>query len=84
MSYRDEYALVPDVPTDAEPDPNWAALADGRTALLPGSYMPPPMAGAQSPWRRFSALVIIVGLVSATTGGVCLTYGPGELFQLLS
>ncbi len=84
MTYRTEYDQVPAVPADAEPDPHWTTLAEGRTTLLPGSYMPPPMGGPQARWRRVSAVVIITMLTSATAGGVCLTYGPGELFKLLS
>ena len=34
-------------------------------------------------WRRGAAWVLIVMLTSAAAGGVCLTYGPDELFALL-
>ena len=41
------------------------------------------MPGEQPTWRKASAVVLIAMFVTATTGGVCLTYGPGELFALL-
>lgn len=70
---------MPLVAADAEPDPHWTELA-ATTALLPGAYMPPPMRGAQPPWRKAAAIVLITMLVTAASGGICLTYGPGELF----
>ena len=83
MGYRTEYAQVPDVPRDAEADPYFAELTAGRGSLLPTSYLPPSMPGEHPRWRRVSAVVLIVMFTSATAGGVCLTYGPGELIALL-
>lgn len=83
MQLRPEYDDVPAVPVDAELDPHWAELTAGRTSLLPLAYMPAAMAGQQSGWRRGAALVVITMLVSATAGGICLTYGPGELLNLV-
>jgi len=80
--YRAEYDQVPEVAPDSEPDPHWRELA-ATAPLLPGAYMPPPMRGAQPVWRRAAAVTLIVMLVSATAGGICLTYGPAELFHLL-
>ena len=81
MGWRSEYADVPDVTAAGEVDPHWQALQT-RTAL-PTSYLPPSMPGPQPRWRKVSAWVVIVMLVSATAGGICLTYGPAELFRLL-
>ena len=50
---------------------------------MPQSYLPAAMPGRQPTWRKASAVVLITMFVTATTGGVCLTYGPGELFALL-
>lgn len=81
-TWQEAYDDVPAVPADAEPDPHWA---ESRTLSgLPGAYMPPAMRGEQPRWRKVSAVVIITMLVSATAGGVCLTYGPAELFRLIS
>ena len=83
MDLLPEYDAVPAVPADAELDPHWAELTAGRTSLLPVAYLPSAMPGQQSGWRRGAALVLITMLVSATAGGICLTYGPGELFSLV-
>ena len=80
---RPEYDGVPAVPADAELDPHWAELTAGRTSLLPVAYLPNAMPGLQSGWRRGAAIVVITMLVSATAGGICLTYGPGELISLV-
>ena len=80
---RPEYDEVPAVPADAGPDPHWAELTAGRTSLLPVAYMPSAMPGQQSGWRRLAAIVVIAMLLSATAGGICLTYGPGELINLV-
>ncbi len=77
------YDDVPDVPRDAELDPHFAELTAGRASLLPASYMPAAMPGVQPRWRRVSAVVLITMFTTATAGGVCLTYGPGELIALL-
>ena len=83
MAFRTEYDEVPAVPREAELDPHWAELAPHRPDLVPQSYLPAAMPGEQPTWRKASAVVLIVMFVTATTGGVCLTYGPGELFALL-
>ena len=83
MGPQREYAEVPDVPRDAEPDPHVAELTAGRATLLPGSHMPPAVPGEHLRWRRASAIVLIAMLTSATAGGICRTYGPGELLALL-
>ncbi len=81
---RSEYDAVPLVPRDAEPDPHFAELTSGRASSLPTSYLPAAMPGEHPRWRRVSAVVLIVMFTSATAGGVCLTYGPGELLALLT
>jgi len=83
VAFQTEYAEVPAVPRDAEPDPHFAELTAGRASLLPASYMPAAMPGEHPAWRRVSAVVLIAMFTTATAGGVCLTYGPGELLALL-
>ena len=80
--HRPEYDAVPDGRDAAEQDPHFAEL-QLRTAL-PASYLPPSMPGQQTGWRRGAAWALIVLIGSATAGGICLTYGPGELFRLLA
>jgi hypothetical protein len=81
MGHRSEYDEVPAAADDAEPDPHWAELL--LPTAVPASYLPPSMSGPQPRWRRVSALVLLTLLVTVTAGGVCLTYGPAELFELL-
>lgn len=83
MTRRPEYDDVPLVPRDAEPDPHWQELTAGRTSLVPVAYLPEAVAGQLTGWRRGVVLLLIAMLLSATAGGICLTYGPGELFALL-
>ena len=83
---RPEYALVPDGRDAGEVDPHWQALVQqsGRGgSTLPSSYLPPSMPGQVHGWRRVAVWVLVVMLTSAAAGGVCLTYGPDELFALL-
>jgi hypothetical protein len=82
MAYRSEYAEVPAADAEAELDPHFADLAR-TTSMVPSSYLPPAVAGQQRGWRRGAAWALIGLLVTATAGGVCLTYGPYELFRLL-
>ena len=77
---RPEYAAVPDGRDVAELDPHWRELQTPHG--LPTAYLPPAMPGQQTGWRRVAAWVLIVMLTSAAAGGVCLTYGPDELFGL--
>jgi len=35
------------------------------------------------PWHKVAAVVVIAMLLTVTGLGVCLTYGPSELFDLL-
>jgi hypothetical protein len=79
MTWRTEYDDVPDG-TGREVDPHWLDLQRGNG--LPPSYMPNSVPGVQAPWRRMVALVLLVMLVGATAGGICLTYGPDELFHV--
>ena len=84
MSYRAHtagmaYEDVPDVPADAGVDPHWAELRSLGWGL-PEAYMPPVMAGERPGWMRFACWGLIALFLTATTGGVCLTYGP-EVFE---
>jgi len=79
----DELAGVPAVAEDAEVDPHWLDLVGGGVSALPRSYVPAAMSGPTARWRRTAAWTLIVMLVSATAGGICLTYGPDELFRLV-
>ena len=78
------YDEVPAVPRDAEVDPHFAELTGGRTTLVPESYLPSATGGPLRGWQRASAWVLIGLLLTVTAGGVCLTYGPDELFALLT
>ena len=83
MTYRTEWEHVPDVQdTDGlEVDPHWLALQQGSG--LPTSYMPTSVPGAHRPWQRVTAIVVLVMLLAVTASGICLTYGPHELFRFL-
>lgn len=75
----DDWSQVPDVEADAEVDPHWQELRGDWS--LPLAYLPPAMSGVgrlRPPWMRVSAWVLITVFLTATTGGVCLTYGPGS------
>ena len=76
-----EYDDVPDAADVREVDPHFRELQ--VTGLLPTSYLPATMPGRQPRWRRTAAWVLIVMLTTVTAGGICLTYGPAELFRLL-
>ena len=79
--HRSEYDEVPDAADVREVDPHWQELQ--VRGALPAAYLPPGMPGPQARWRRVAALGLVALLVTATAGGVCLTYGPDELFRLL-
>lgn len=75
----DDWSQVPEVAPDAEVDPHWQDLRGGWS--LPVAYLPPAMGGAVSerpPWMKVAAWVLITVFLTATTGGICLTYGPGS------
>jgi hypothetical protein len=76
------YDDVPDGRDAVEVDPHWQDLQRLPPGALPTSYLPPTVSGQVHGWRRGAVWVVLVMLVSATAGGVCLTYGPGELFAL--
>ena len=72
-----DYAQVPDVEPDAEADPHFAQLLTGWS--LPVAYLPPAMAATHRPgWMKLAAWGLIALFLTATTGGICLTYGPGS------
>lgn len=84
MSTPSPWADVPDSAEDTrdlEVDPHWLEL-QYRTEL-PTSYLPASTGGRQAPWRKVAAVVLLIMLVAVTATGVCLTYGPGELFDFL-
>ena len=81
MGYRSEYADVPAADEAAELDPHFAELARS-TSMVPAAYLPAAVAGHQHGQRRGPAWVLIGLIVTVTAGGVCLTYGPYELFRL--
>lgn len=72
------YTDVPDVPLDAGPDPYFAELRGGWS--LPVAYLPPAMAaaGVRPGWMKIAAWIMIALFLVATSGGICLTYGPGS------
>jgi hypothetical protein len=78
-----DYDDVPAVPADAVVDPYWQELVRPVSGV-PTSYLPPAMPGDHAPWRKAASVVLLVLLTTTTAGGVCLTYGPGELFALLT
>jgi len=49
----------------------------GRSALLPGWYMPPPMGTSHllRGWRRRIVLLIVASFVLINAYGLCSTYG---------
>jgi len=71
-----DYSHVPTAEPDAQVDPHWQELRTGWG--LPESYMPPVMAGEKKGWMRLASWLLIALFVTATTGGICLTYGPGN------
>lgn len=66
---------------DAVIDPNWQRLLADNP--LPAYYLPAAMPAQVSGWRRVAAWTTIVMLVSAASAGICLTYGPDELWRFL-
>ena len=82
MTFRGEYDQVPAAPLDADIDPHWQDLLLASPGM-PTSYLPPSMPGPHSLSRRVGASALIALLLTATAGGVCLTYGPDELFRLV-
>ena len=50
---------------------------------LPAYYLPATMPTQVSGWRRAAAWTVVVMLVSSASAGICLTYGPDELFRVL-
>lgn len=83
MTRLSHYDDVPAVQADAVVDPHWQDLVRPASGL-PAAYLPPSMPGEHARWRKVAAVVLLVGIVTTTAGGVCLTYGPGELFALLT
>lgn len=72
---------VPDADPDATVDPAWSDLR--TNAALPGWYQPAAMPTQVAGWRRAAAWTVVVMLVSSASAGLCLTYGPDELWRFL-
>jgi hypothetical protein len=72
---------VPDACDDAVVDPNLIGLY--ATSQLPSFYAPDSMPTQVTGWRRGAVWTIIVMLLSAAGAGICLTYGPEELWRAL-
>ena len=72
---------VPDAGDHAVPDPNLDRLM--HAGPLPAYYLPATMPTQVSGWRRAAAWTVVVMLVSSASAGICLTYGPDELFRVL-
>ena len=70
------YAHVPDPEPGSEPDEHFLELRQ-TPWRLPEAYMPAPMPGPKPAWTRPAALLLIALFLTATTCGICLTYGPG-------
>lgn len=73
---------MPETPPDAVVDPHWLELTRGRTAL-PAFYLPSSMPRQLGRWGKATAWTVIVLLVSAAGGGICLTYGPDEMLRII-
>ncbi len=74
---------VPDVDADAIVDPHFLELLNGRGGALPAWYMPAGMRTQLRGWRRGAAWSVVTLLSSAACSGICLTYGPEELWRIL-
>ena len=84
VEYRSEWDAVPVVDDTAVVDEHWQELRSDRMNGLPESYMPTAMSTRQiPPQARIMVWVLVVMLISATASGICLTYGPAELFSFL-
>lgn len=73
---------VPDAGDDAVPDPALDRLL--AATGLPAYYLPAAMPTQVTGWRRAAAWTVVVMLVSAASAGICMTYGPEELWRALS
>lgn len=70
-------AADPDATVPADAVSLWDLSGADDDALLPGWYMPPPMAGptATRRWWRWVAFAIIVAFLAIDAYGLCSTYG---------
>ena len=70
-----------DAPLDDDAVPLSDLAEDGGDPLLPGWYMPTPMAGLQPRrgWRRLVILLVIASFVAINAVGLCSTYGSVTL-----
>jgi hypothetical protein len=70
-------AADPDPVLDADAVSVWDLEPADDEALLPGWYMPSPMAGTRrlTGWRRRVAIIIVVAFLLIDAAGLCSTYG---------
>ncbi len=69
-------AADPDAPLPADATPFRAGgEEDDGNALLPGWYMPAPVAVPRTPVRTVAAIAVVAGLVLINVLGLCITYG---------
>lgn len=78
-----DWSEVPDVAADAPVDPHWQELVERGRSGLPAAYLPAVTATSVRGWRRGAAWVLVAMITTTTAGGICLTYGPEELFRVL-
>ncbi|WP_370325870.1 hypothetical protein [Euzebya sp.] len=72
---------VPDAGDDAVRDPNLDGLYAQR--LLPAWYQPAAMPTQVRGWRRVAAWTVVAMLLVTVTAGICLTFGPDEMWRVL-
>jgi len=70
-------AADPDAPVPDDAVSLWEAAGLGQGTLLPGWYMPTPVAGRRAvSWRRrVVVMVVIAAFVAIDAYGLCSTYG---------
>ena len=76
-------AQAPPLDEDAVVDPHFLRLVNQGASGLPAFYMPPSMPSQVRGWRRAAVWTVITLLVSSASAGICLTYGPDELWRVL-
>ena len=72
-------AADPDTPLPDDAVSFWDVAELQSKPLLPGWYMPAPLAlgvRTRSPWTRAIVLLLIVAFLAIDAYGLCSTYGP--------
>lgn len=82
--HRHDHTLFdePALAEDAVVDPHFAGLLAAGT--LPGYYQPPSMPRQFDGWRRSVVWVVITLLLTTASAGICVTYGPEELWRVVT